>query len=172
MPIESEPQHGKKVFLPEIGIETELPPNFELVIHGEVPSLYGRTRELRGLGPIKKAQELFPEKSKSSSFPQESLILRMIDLIERARNSVSNTINNKVDALQDYFDPFSNADDNTAHGFIQKTPDGRTIHEISYSSGLDSNMKLFAIGHEYGEVIQDIGNQKDLQKMTVAYSCG
>ncbi len=163
---ESEPQHGKKVLLPEIGIETELSSKYELVIRGEAPSLYGRTRELRGMGPVKKDRKIIPDWPKDAPSDSENFASRTVRIILNVRDFVGGTLNNTMEWAQDTFDPFGDADDNTAHGYIYKAPDGRKVREISYASGSDSNMKLFAIGHEYGELLQDeeVNNQKDLQK--------
>ncbi len=163
MPIESEPQLRKKVFLPEVGIETELPEKFDYVFRGEVPSLYERTREIRGLGSTRHKDAIVFDTPKEASLESDHFLLKAIQLAERIRISINRKLNDAMDALEDHLDPFSDADSNTAHGFMHKGPDGRTLYEISYREGLDSNMKLFAIGHEYGELLQNISNQKDLQ---------
>jgi len=164
MPLEIEPQHGKKVFLPEIGIETTLPNNFDLVIRGEVHSLYERTRELRGMGPSKNAQTIIFPRRQDSTPEAENVILKMVRFVGQVRNTIDRTLDNAIDALQDHFDPFADADDNTAHGFSHTKPDGRKLYEIAYKAGLDRDMKLFAVGHEYGELLKNIENQNDLQK--------
>jgi hypothetical protein len=166
MPIESEPQHGKKVSLPEIGVETTLPANFDLVIRGEVPSLYERIRELRGMGPSKNAQTIVLPRRFETVPEAKGFFSRLIRFVGKVRDKIELTLENTVDALQDHFDPFADADENTAHGFSHVKPDGRNLFEIAYSTGLDPDMKLFAVGHEYGELLQneEVKGQADLQK--------